>query len=318
MANPYLGGVRYDPATLATASVAAAAVMANLDATNLGAAFTTPASRSLPADGVVIIRGGVCHQQQATPAAFPRVLLGALDNSGGAVKARMSPVGGINTGTLHQGDLAGLEFYALVSGLATNTAFTYNLGWGVEVTDAHSQLAWGGPDDASGDDACGAAWMEIVDPGSRFLGGTVYDPSTAGALTLTADTAMADCDATNLALTITAPASQNIWWRARVVYTGASSTVGSCLLGIREGSSLVGGTRQGPRRSIAESMLASSATVLEASGFITGISAGSHTYKLAAGTQLAASAGGALKWGGPNNTTANDAWGGALFEIWAA
>jgi len=57
---------------------------------------------------------------------------------------------------------------------------------------------------------------------------------------------------------------------------------------------------------------------LEGNGVISGLTPGSsNTFDAAYGVEIVESAGG-LKWGGPDNTTTDDAFGALQYEIWAA
>lgn len=306
-----LNAVSYDPGTLATGSVTGLSGMAAMDVTNLRNTFTAPGS------GTVQVRGGFTVAATTTAPTWPGLLLGVLE--GATVKLRMAPIGGLVNNSNHVGDAVGLEFFGFVTGLGAGS-HNFDLAYSVDVVGANTQAEWGGPNDTSGPDAGGAAWLEVWDPGSALLGAVCYDPGTAASKSMTSLLALTKLDAgSNLSITFTSPGTTTwFFYRIRVVYTGASSTFGSAILGLLESGTPVPGTRVTPKRSAPAAVLAGTKTVLDASGVFTGLSAGSHTLDAAYGVQLASSASGALKCGGPDDSTPNNAWGAALFEIWQA
>lgn len=303
-----LAATSYDPASAsAGAATSAALAMTALDTTNLRLTFTAPAS------GNVAVRARVPTTGYT---AAPSFLLGVLEST--TVVLRMVPTGNFTTGlALNANNTESCELYGIVTGVAAGS-HTWDLAYGVEVVASGGVLKWGGPNDGSGADAWGAATFEIWDPGSSLLAAKVYDPSSAASIATTLNP-MTAFDTANLRLTFTAPASGNVFWRIRTLLTAASTApLPSSLLGILEGAAVV--ARQAPCQTIAG---ASSTTfadyVLDASGIITGVSAGSHNYDAARAIQLiGGSANYRWKYGGPNDTTVNNAWGGFLFELWAA
>lgn len=148
-----------------------------------------------------------------------------------------------------------------------------------------------------------------------LLAGTLYDPAVAVSKATTATLAMTAVDTTNLRLAFTAPASGRVMARLQGVLHGAT-TFPQVLLGVLEGSTVKGrvaaaGLKQGTD-------LATTLLVVEGLVLVTGLSAGtSYTWDAAYGVETAVAATG-LKYGGPNNATANDAYGGFAFEIWSA
>ena len=105
---------------------------------------------------------------------------------------------------------------------------------------------------------------------SQLLGSVQYDPTTAVAATTTSTTG-ADIDATNLSLTVTVPASGKICVLfSCVVATGGYSAM---FLGLRESTTNV---------AYAKAQQSAPGTLRTALGMlVTGLSAGSHTYKAA-------------------------------------
>ena len=99
-----------------------------------------------------------------------------------------------------------------------------------------------------------------------------YTPGSDGAPTYnTNSTSLVDIDATNAIITFTAPASGNVLVDVAMSLHSASSN--NTHLGIREGSSDIAG----PQLVINNSQI----VCVRRSFYITGISAGSHTYKAA-------------------------------------
>lgn len=146
-----------------------------------------------------------------------------------------------------------------------------------------------------------------------LLAGKLYDPATAVSAATTAALAMTALDTTNLRLTFTAPASGTVLVRLSGVLHGAT-TFPQILLGVLDGSVVRG--RAAPMGAPPGTALATTLERVTAEFLITGLTAGaSYTWDAAYGVEtLVASTG--LKYGGPNNTTANDAFGGFAFEIW--
>ncbi len=92
-----------------------------------------------------------------------------------------------------------------------------------------------------------------------------------------------------------------------------AATYPQILLGILEGSTVMG--RGDPIGGLKTTALATAQLAQESEFIITGLGAGSHTWDAAYGVEtLIASTG--LKYGGPNNTSGNNAFGGFLYEIW--
>lgn len=147
-----------------------------------------------------------------------------------------------------------------------------------------------------------------------LLAGVNYDPASAASSVTTSLTAMTALDVTNLRLTFNAPSDGKVLVRLRGVITGAT-TMPTVLLGILESTTVV--ARVCPLGSIAGTAVASTHIVHEALFPVTGISAGSHTWDAAMAVQVVLALT-AMRWGGPNTTTTNDAWGGFQFEIWEA
>lgn len=146
----------------------------------------------------------------------------------------------------------------------------------------------------------------------KLLAGKCYDPAAAVTKATTALLAMTAFDTTNLRLSsITVPDHGMLRWRIVCCVHGAT-TLPSVLLGVLEGATvrarlapMVGGGN----------LIATGRYQLEATGLITGLTpGGSVTLDAAYGVEIIVASTG-IKYGGPNNTTTNDAFGGIVFEI---
>lgn len=297
-----LASAQYDPAVAVSKSTTALLAMTAIDTTNLRLTFNAPAN------GIVFCRlRGAVHGATT----FPRIQLGILEAS--TVVMRMNPMGQ-HSGTPLATTQLSQEVNGVITGLTAGSAHTYDAAYGVEIVLAATGLKYGGPNDATGNDAFGAFVFEIWEA-LNLLAGKLYDPAAAATIVTTGLRAMGAMDTTNLRLTFNAPPSGRVLWRVRTQFHG-SATFGQVLLGVMEGAAIVG--RVAPIMGNPTTPLATSALALEASGIISGLTPGSsHTYDAASAVQVVAAAGG-LKHGGPNNTTTDDAFGGTAFEIWAA
>lgn len=146
-----------------------------------------------------------------------------------------------------------------------------------------------------------------------LLAGKLYDPATAVSLSCAAVLPMTAMDTTNLRLTFTAPASGTVLVRLSATVHGAT-TMPSILLGVLEGATVRG--RQSPVGGLKNTAVATAMVSQEAAFLVTGLTPGQpYTWDAAYGVEtLVAST--AIKYGGPNNSTANDSFGGLAFEIW--
>jgi hypothetical protein len=299
-----LAGTMYDPGAAVSKSTASLLAMTAFDTTNLRLTFTAPAN------GAVLVRiacaptgsgGGVVHY-----------LLGVLD--GATVRGRVAGISGGGAQTATATDIKPSEAVFVVSGLTPTTSYTWDAAYGVESVVASTNIKYGGPNDATGADAWGGIAFEIWDT-PTLLGSVLYDPAAAGTTTLTALAAMTAIDTTNARITFTAPAaSGTVFWRIRTLYTG-SATMPAMLFGILSGASVV--ARTPPIWGMPHPSGSSNWLIHDASGLISGL-AGSNTFDAAVAVQVVGGAGANLKYGGPNNTTANDAFGALAYEIWTA
>lgn len=154
------------------------------------------------------------------------------------------------------------------------------------------------------------SYTPATSSGSKLLGSVAYDPGTLVSKSLASLLAMTAFDTTNARITFTAPASGKVFWRLRCL-ADAGSDSGMVLLGVLDGATV--------KARIACPAFVSTTvggTPLEASGVITGLTPStSYSFDAAYGIENAVSSRN-LAYGGPNNTTADDAAGAIIFEIW--
>lgn len=148
----------------------------------------------------------------------------------------------------------------------------------------------------------------------NLLGAILYDPSSAGSQVTTSLLAMTALNTTNLRIAFTVPPSGFVKVKQSIVHHG-STTIAQVLLGILEGATVR--ARVACSANLLGTAIATSQVRLEADYVVAGLTPGAAVnWDFAAGVEIVASANGALKWGGPNNTTTNDAFGAVVFEIW--
>jgi hypothetical protein len=147
----------------------------------------------------------------------------------------------------------------------------------------------------------------------NLLAAANYDP-VGGAVTkaTTSLIAMTAFDTSNLRLAFTVPAHGMVHVRMSCVHHGAT-TIAQLFLGCLEGTTLRG--RAAPSPMILGTAIAAALVKLEVSFTITGLTPGAVNWDAAYGVETVANAGG-IKYGGANNTSGNDAFGGFNFEIW--
>lgn len=137
---------------------------------------------------------------------------------------------------------------------------------------------------------------------SALLAVKTYAPATdtvVGATTTSAT--LVDADATNAAITFTAPASTNVLVRLSAVQSGASASY-YAYWGLREATSIIGTQVNVGRQNLVG--IWAVATI-----YLAGIAAGSHTYKWGIASGNAGQACGI--YGGPT-------YGQIVMEVWAA
>lgn len=147
-----------------------------------------------------------------------------------------------------------------------------------------------------------------------LLGAINYDPATAASVVTTTATAMTALSTANLRLTFTVPSNGAVLVRMRGIIHGGT-IVPVILFGVLEGSTVRG--RQAPDIEQAGTLAATTMVPYSAQFVVTGLTPGaSLTWDAAMGVETVAS-GTALKFGGPDNATANNAFGGFCFELYS-
>jgi len=293
-----LAGVNYDPATAASESTATLIAMTAMDTTNLRVTFTAPSSGNV----MVRIRGAITG---ATT--MPTILFGVLEGS--TVIARQSPAGGV-AGTAVATTRITQEALFTVTGVSAGS-HTWDAAYAVQVVLSGTNIKYGGPNNTTAADAWGGLSFEVW-TAPNLLGSKMYDPGTAVSKATTAALAMTAIDTTNLRLTFTAPASGKVLVRIRGVLHGYTAFP-QILLGVLSGASVIG--RSGPIGALKTTAVATAQLAVEAQFVVSGLS-GSQTWDAAYGVETLVSSTG-LKYGGPNNASGNNAFGGLLFEVWS-
>lgn len=146
----------------------------------------------------------------------------------------------------------------------------------------------------------------------NLLDAKLYDPAVAVSKATTAALAMTAVDTVNLRLAITVPAHGKVLFRLSACLHGAT-TFPSILLGVMNGATVIG--RVAPIQSLGNTAVATALVNVYAEFTATGLAPGAMNVDAAYGVETLVAATG-LKYGGPNNTTANDAFGGFVFEAW--
>jgi len=139
----------------------------------------------------------------------------------------------------------------------------------------------------------------------NLLGAVNYDPAGAVTKATTSLLAMTAFDTTNLRIAFTVPSHGKVTVKISVVHHG-STTIAQVLLGVLEGSTVRG--RMHGNINILQTAVATSMVRLDVCYTLSGLTPGSVNWDAAYGVEIVASANGALKYGGPNNTTTHDAF----------
>lgn len=146
------------------------------------------------------------------------------------------------------------------------------------------------------------------------LANALYDPAAAVSKDTSAAIALVEIDTTNLRLAFAAPITGRVLVRMCGVLHGAT-TFPQIFLGIREAG--VTKARVVPTVKVGGTALATTRATAEAFIVISGLSAGTHTFDASYGVDVGVASTG-LKYGGPSDTTADNAFGGFVFDILAA
>lgn len=146
----------------------------------------------------------------------------------------------------------------------------------------------------------------------NLLKAVLYDPAVAVSKATTALLAMTAFDTTNLRLAITVPAHGMVRFVLKCALEGAT-TFPQVLLGVLNGATVLG--RVTPLVTINGTALATTRLALWAEFTVTGLTPGAMNVDAAYGVEILLAATN-IKYGGPNNTTTDDAWGAFVFEAW--
>src|SRR5436190_442153 len=146
----------------------------------------------------------------------------------------------------------------------------------------------------------------------NLLGAKLYDPAAAVSKATSSLLAMTAIDTTNLRLAITVPAHGMVRFRLRGIITGAT-TCPTIFLGVMNGATVLG--RVSPAFENATANAATQNFLCDAEFTVTGLTPGAMNVDAAYGVEVVVAATN-IKYGGPNDTTTNNAWGGFLFEAW--
>lgn len=148
-----------------------------------------------------------------------------------------------------------------------------------------------------------------------FLAGVLYDPTTAVTKSGTTATVMTAFDTTNARVTFTVPANGRVLVRIAVTCHGGTNA-NQAFLGVLQSTTVIARVAA----TVSTKQVAAGAPMysLESVFVVEGLTAGaSLTWDAAYGIEFVIGAGG-LKYGGPNDTTADNAFGALIFNVFDA
>jgi hypothetical protein len=146
----------------------------------------------------------------------------------------------------------------------------------------------------------------------NLLGAINYDPSSAGTKATSSLLAMTAVDTTNLRIAFTIPAHGYVYVHLHCVVEGAT-TFPQILLGVMDGANVRG--RISPQMTIGATALATTRVSCDADFIVSGLTPGAVSWDAAYGVEIVVAATN-IKYGGPNDTTTDNAWGAFSFEVW--
>jgi len=149
----------------------------------------------------------------------------------------------------------------------------------------------------------------------NLLFGTCYDPTSAvlAFTTSTTGVAIVAFDTVNLRATFTVPPSGYVRVRMSAQVHGAT-TFPTILLAVMSGAGIV--KRQNPMQSLGNTAVATAQVKVESDFIVSGLTAGeARTWDAGYGVEVGVGSS-AVKYGGPNDAVANNAFGGFAFEVW--
>jgi hypothetical protein len=149
-----------------------------------------------------------------------------------------------------------------------------------------------------------------------ILGALNYDPSGGAQWATSTATAMTAFDTTNLRITFTAPASGRVMVRMAAVVTGGVA-MPQVVFGALDGATVKGRAHaRGFGRTSTATYGSTDIFPVEALFAVTGLTAStSYTWDAAFSCERGQSSS-VIQIGGPNDTTAGNAWGGFQYEIY--
>ena len=148
-----IAALLYDPAIAVTKSTSTLLALTAIDTTNVRLTFT------VPSHGKVCVV--ICVTNATSAALQPLLMLGVLQGS--TVKGRVVPMATLSSSTI---TTYASKQYAkfIVSGLTPGVVLTWDAAYGVEAVASSSNIAYGGPNDATSNNAWGGLRFEIYDP----------------------------------------------------------------------------------------------------------------------------------------------------------
>lgn len=146
----------------------------------------------------------------------------------------------------------------------------------------------------------------------NIINAILYDPAVAATHTTSAAAAMSALDTTNLRLPVMVPLHGIVTFRIRCIIHGGV-TFPQILLGVMNGATIVG--RMAPRAAVGGTALATTFLNCDVEFTVSGLTPGSTDFDAAYSIETV-TASGQIKYGGPNDATTNNAFGGFLFEAW--
>lgn len=147
----------------------------------------------------------------------------------------------------------------------------------------------------------------------NLLGAKLYDPAVAVSKATSSLLAMTAFDTTNLRLAITVPAHGMVLFKIHGGGITGATTVPTIFLGAMNGATILG--RIAPHDFPGTMNVATQTSPLMAEFVATGLTPGAMNVDLAYGVEVIVSST-SIKYGGPNDTTTANAWGGIAFEAW--
>ena len=146
----------------------------------------------------------------------------------------------------------------------------------------------------------------------NLLGAKLYDPAVAVSKATSSLIAMTAFDTTNLRLAVTVPAHGFVRFRLTCNLSGAT-TMPQVMLGVLNGATVVG--RVVPQGSLPGTAVATTNVPLVAEFTVAGLTPGAANFDAAYAVETVVASTN-IHYGGPNDTSANNAWGGFSFEAW--